>query len=242
MKPECSEFQKKIARYLLEDLAAEDKKSLKEHLAECPQCRSEQESYSRTLQLMKSVDSEPVPRHFFVHAEERKLNPWELFRLMKSHWQAAAVALAGLFLLTSVGWVMSLTRNNIDVAALKKDFLSAAEEKNSQASAIWFQEVQAEIARSSTNLTKQQKAELTAALTRLDSRLTGRMAASEDRVRNDTKTLAVNLYKTIAQDRAQDLRFINLRFDAIETNSAIEARQNNAIFGTLLQATELRLK
>jgi anti-sigma factor RsiW len=242
MKQECSEFQKRIARYLLEDLAAEEKQPLEEHLAECPRCRSEKESYSQTLQLMKSVDSEPVPRHFFVHPEERKLNPWALFRLMKPHWQVAAAALAGLFLLTSAGWVMSLTRNNIDVAALKKDILNAAEEKNNQAKAVWFQEVQAEIARSNTDLTKQQKAEITAAMTRLDSRLTGRMAASENRMRDDTKDFAVSLYRTVAQDRAQDLRFINLRFDAIEANNAIETRRNDAIFGTLLQATELRLK
>jgi hypothetical protein len=242
MKPECSEYQGKIARSLLEDLTSEEKQSLEEHLAECPHCRSEQESYVRTLQIMQTADNEPVPRHFFINSEEQRFSPWELFRLLKPQWQVLAAALAGLFLLVSTGLVLSLTRNNIDVVALKKDILKTAEEKNIQARAALLQEVQAEIGRSRTDLTQQQKVELTAALNRLDSRIAGRMNASENNVRDDMRNVAAGLYRTVAQDRAQDLRFINLRFDSIETNNAIETRQTDAMISTLLQAAELRIK
>jgi hypothetical protein len=242
MKPECSEYQEKIARSLLEDLSAEERRTLDEHLAGCPHCRSEQEGYARTLQAMQSAGNEPVPRHFFIHPEEQRYSPWEIFHFLKLRWQVFAAALAGLVLLVSAGWVMSLTRNNIDVVALKKDLLKAVQEQNNRARAVWLQEVQDEIARSRTDLTQQQKAELTAALNRLDSRWTGHLNAAESRVKNDTRDLATNLYRTVAQDRAQDLRFINLRFDSIETNNVIETRQTDAMIGTLLQAAELRLK
>jgi len=242
MKPECIEYQKLIARSLLEDLSAEEKVSLDKHLAACPQCRSEQESYTRTLYAMSAADDEPVPRHFFINPEERRLGPWELFRLLKPRWRVIAVAFAGLFLLASAGLVMSFNRSKIDIAALKDDILKTAEEKDSQARAALLQEVQAEIVRSQTNLTQQQKVELTAALNRLNAHWTGRMSDAESRMKNDARDIAGNLYRTVAQDRARDLRFINLRFDSIETNNAIETRQTDAMIGTLLQAAELRLK
>ena len=242
MKPECSEYQKNIARALMGDLTAEENQSLEAHLATCPDCRSEQEGYVRTLNLMKSADNEPVPRHFFVHPEERNLNPWTSFRLMKPGWQAMAAALAGLFLLTSIGWAMSLTRSEIDVVALKQDILKVAEKQNQEASAHWIEQVRAEIERSGRRLTQKQQSEVKAALARLDARFTGRLTTAEDRVREDTQKLAAGLYKTVTQQRAQDLRLIGLRFDSVEARNAIETRQTDAILSTLLQATDLRLK
>jgi len=242
MKPECSEYQKNIAQYLLGDLTAEETQSLEDHLATCPHCRAEQASYVQTMQAMKAVDNEPVPHHFFVYPEESNLNPWTLFRLLKPHWQAITAAVAGLFILASIGGIMSFTRSEMDASALKRDILKAAEQKNQEARANWLQEVRAEIARSQTELSQQQKAELTTALTRLDSRLTGRLTATEGRMRDDTKQLAGTLYRTVAQDRARDLSLIDLRFDRIETRNAIATRQTDAILDTLLQATELRLK
>ena len=92
-----------------------------------------------------------------------------------------------------------------------------------------MQEVRAEIARSRTDLTQQQKTELTAALDRVDSRMTGRLKLAEDRVREDAQKMAVDVYRTVSQQRAQDLNLINLRFDGIETSSALETRQTDAI-------------
>jgi hypothetical protein len=241
MRPECSDNQKNIAKSLLGDLKAEEYQALEAHLATCSQCRSEQESFARTLSLLKSVDEEPVPRHFFVHPEEKDLTPWQSFRLMRLRWQAMTAALAGLFLLVSGGWLMSLTRSEIDVAALKRDLLKTVEQKNQEARTLWIEQVRAEIEHSNQNLTQQQKADLRAALARLDSRITGRLSASEGRVREDAQTLAAGLYKTVAQQRAQDLKLINLRFNSIETRNDLETRETDAILGTLLQAAEFRI-
>ena len=242
MKPECSEYQAKIGRFLLGDLTQEEREALEAHLAACPQCRSEQEHYTRTLNLVQSVDNEPAPRHFFIQPEERALNLWELFRMLKPRWQAISVVFAGLFLLAGVGGVRGFTRGSIDVTALKRDCLKAAEEQNRRTQENFLQEVRVEIARSRTDLTQQQKAELTAALDRMDSRITGRLKLAEVRVRDDAQKMVVDVYRTVSQQRAQDLNLINLRFDGIEASSTLETRQNNAILNTLLQVAELKLK
>jgi len=148
MRFECNEQRGKIARSLLGDLTAEEHQSLEKHLATCTDCRLERESYVQTLHLMRSVDDEPVPRHFLVHAEERTSSPWQLLRQMKPRWQAVTAAVAGLFLLigiaaisrlqirsNSAGWTMSFGRGDIDVAALKEDILKTAEERNREARA-----------------------------------------------------------------------------------------------------------
>lgn len=242
MKPECSEYQGKIAKKLLGDLTADERQALEAHLAVCPPCQSEQESYSRTLDLLLSVDNEPVPRHFFVQPQERSLNPWELFRMLKPSWRAVTAAVAGLFLIASVAGVLGFTRRSVDVAELKWEFLKAADEQNRRGAESFLQEVRAEIARSRAELTQQQKTELTAAIDRIDSRMTGRLKLTESRVRDDAQKMAVNVYRAVSQQRAQDLNLINLRFDGIETKNAIENQQTDAILNTILQVSELRLK
>jgi hypothetical protein len=102
--------------------------------------------------------------------------------------------------------------------------------------------VRAEIARSHTDLTQQQKAELTAALDRVDSRMTRRLKLVEGSARDDAQKTAVDVYRIISQQRAQDLNLINLRFDGIEASSTLETRQTDAILNTLLQVAELKLK
>jgi competence protein ComGF len=161
---------------------------------------------------------------------------------MKLHWQAITTSLAGLLLLITGGWVMSLTHKDLDVAALKQDLLKTVEQRNQAARTLWIEQVRAEIERSNQALTQQQKADLKAALVRMDSRIAGRMSAAEDRSRQDAQALASGIYKTVAQQRAQDLKLINLRFSSIETRNAIENRQTDEILGTLLQAAEFRAK
>jgi hypothetical protein len=242
MKPECNDYRKQIAKSILGDLAAEEQRSLDDHLATCAHCRSERESYLRTLDLMKLADERPVPHHFFVQPNERKLNPWELFRLMNPQWQIAIASLAGLFVLVSILWVISFGHNDIDVAALKQEVLKSVEGQNRSDRNEWLQEVRTEIARSRTDLTRQQKVELTAALARLDSRISGRLKTAEADMKDHTQQTAIALYRTVAQQRAQDLNFINLRFDSLQANSAFKEQQTYVILDTLLQVAELRLR
>ena len=102
--------------------------------------------------------------------------------------------------------------------------------------------MQAEITRSHTDLTRQQQAQLEAALARVDSRFAERLTLAEGRMREDTQRLGASLYKTVAQQRVRDLDAINTRLDGIEVNNAIETRQTDAILNTILQVADLKLR
>jgi hypothetical protein len=255
MRSECGKYQKQIPELLLGDLAEEDRHALEEHLAKCPDCRSERESYIRTLDLMRSVDDESVPHHFFIPPQQEISNPWQLFKQMKPIWKAMAAAAAILFLLIGVaavsrmqirsdsdGWAVSFGPSNIDVAALKQDILNTAEERSRQAITSRYQKVRSEMESTFTDLTQKQQNELMAALARVDSRLTGRLDIAEAQMKDDKQNLASEIYRTVAQQRAQDLEVINLRFDSFEANNAIKDRQTNALLGTLVDVAELSLR
>jgi hypothetical protein len=257
MTSECADYQKKIAAFFLGDLTGEEKQVLEQHLAACPRCRSEWEDYERTVQQLASAGEEPVPRHFFVYPEERSYSPWRLFGQMKPGWQTAVASAAVLFVLLGIaavsrlqirsseeGWAISFGRNDLDV--LRKEILTAAltaaEKTNQDSRAAWINEIRNEIASSRSDLTRQQQVELSAALTRMDFRVAGQIKNSEINVKDDTQRVISDLYRFIAQQRAQDLEAINLRLDSTDANNAIKTRQTNEILGTLLQVADLKLR
>lgn len=242
MKPECSEYQTRIARLFMEDLTAEERHELEAHLAACPRCQSEHDDYARTLSLMQSVDNEPVPRHFFIQSEGQRSNPWELFRFLRPGWQVITAVFAGLFLLAGLGGFLGFARSGVDTAQLKKEFLKSAEQQNLRTMESYLREVRSEMNVIQTDLTQRQKAELNAALDRLDARMTGRLKLVEGRVQSEAQQYAVEVYRTVSQQRAQDLSLINFRFDGIEAKNTLETRQTDAILNTLLQVAELKLK
>jgi len=255
MKPECSKYQDNIAKFILGDQTGEERQAFETHLSTCPECRSERESYIRTLQLIRSVSDEPVPRHFFVYPEKPLSNPWLIFRQMKPGWRVSVAAVAGLFLLLGIaaisrlqirsspsGWVLSFGSGAIDTAAFKEEILRSAEERSLAAKAAWIQEMRAEMARARADLVRQQKTEFTDAGARMDSLFTGRLALAEGRMKNDAHQLAGDIYSAVTQQRAQDLAVINIRFDSLEANNDIKERQTDAILDTLVQAAALELR
>jgi hypothetical protein len=255
MKSQCSEYQKQIPKLALGELEATEEAALKEHLETCSQCRSEQESYSQTIRMLQSVEDEPVPRHFFVYEEARKPNPWQLFRQMNLFWRAATGALAGLFLFIGIaaisqmqvkadhnGLAVTFGHKNMDTTALKTEILKIAEERDRAIAQKWIQEIRAEIDRSRTELTHQQKEALTIAFGRLNAELSDRILRETDNVRIDTGALISDVYKTIAQQRARDLALINTHFENTKELGAIKERQTNEILDTLLQVAEMKLR
>ena len=113
MKSECSEHQKKIAALLLGDLTAEEKQTLEAHLATCSHCRSEQDSYVRTIQQMALTGDEDIPHHFFIYPEKRSDNPWQLFLGMRRPWQAAVACVMALILLLGIAAILEIPSSTI---------------------------------------------------------------------------------------------------------------------------------
>ncbi len=255
MKSECSKHQKKIAAFFLGDLTKDERQELEAHFATCSPCRSERDSYVRAIHKLTSAGEEDIPHHFFVYPEEAVSSPWQLFLGLRRRWQALAAGVFVLMLALSIaavsrlqirsdsqGWSISFGRSDFDAAAFKQDILTAAEKRNQESGIALIREMRSEIERSQTNLTQQQQVQLMATLARLDSRITGRIATSEGRVKDDTQKLVSDLYGVIAQQRTQDLEAIKLRFDSTDVNNAIKARQTNEILGTLLQVADLKLR
>lgn len=255
MRSECDKFRKNIPGSLLGDLAEEELRALETHVAGCSDCRSERESYIQTLDLMQSVDDEPVPHHFFIHPQQDIRNPWQLFSQMKPVWKASVAAAAILFLLVGIaaisrlqirsdsnGWAVSFNSSIIDVAALKEDILKTAEETNRQVTAVQTQRVRVELESLFADLNEHQQKKFMAALAQLDSRFTGRLDTTEAGMKEETQKLVSEIYQTVTQQRAQDLEVINLRFDSFEINNAIKDRQTNAVLDTLVQVAELSLR
>jgi len=255
MTLECGEYQKLIPGFLLGGLTAEQESALEQHLGSCARCRSEQDRYAQTLRMLESADDEAVPRHFFVYAEGEMSNPGHLFRRMAPLWQAVTGAVAAVLFLTSVaailqlqvrsdriGWAIGFGGSGAGAASFKEDLLNAAEKRNRDANLAWGREVEAEMERSRAKLAQQQRAELAAALARLDSRLTNRMTQTAGYLRTDTQKLVVDVCQKLAQQRAQDLGLINARFESANENDTLKARQTEAILDTLLQVAEMKLR
>ena len=168
---------------------------------------------------------------------------------MRPGWQAAAAGAAALMLLLGIaaisrlqirsdagGWAISFGRSDFDVTALKQDILADVEKRNQESRTSWIQEVRSEIARAHNDLSQQQQSMLAAALARMDTRVTGRIANSEAHVRDDTQKLVSNLYDGVALANLDDMdniiNFLNrynagpespniiLRFDEMEKGFA----------------------
>jgi hypothetical protein len=254
VKSECNEYRGKIAAFFLGDLPEEEKHALEMHLAACVHCRSEQDRYARAMQQLSFLNEEDVPRHFFIHPEERSPNPWQLFLRMQRRWQVAVACAAASILLLGIGaisrlqmqsnssgWAISFGRNNMEASALKKEILDIAERKNREARMEWMQTVRSEMARSQADRLQQVQYQLTVALEHRDARIASVMAGSKEQIHKDTHELVLALYQIIEQQHQQDLKSINLRFDNTDANNALKVQQTNAILDTLLQTAEMQL-
>ena len=247
MTPECKEQQEKIARSLIGDLTKEERRSLEDHLSTCAICRSEKESYAGTLDLLQSLQDEPVPRHFFIHAEEPESNPWRLYRRMKPRWQWITAAAAVLFLLVGMaavsrfqfridaggGWTVDFG-NDARVAALEEEISKLSNERNRYATTAQLLETRSGFESILADMSRQQQLLLTA-LELQDSKQTGQLLSAEARWRKDTGELLTALYQNVSGFRAQDLENIGSRFNSLEMTQAAQARQTDAILTALVQ-------
>ena len=255
MKSECNEYQKKIAALFLGDLTKEETEALEAHIAVCPHCCAERESYDRTFQQLSFIGEEEVPHHFFLHGKERLSNPWQLFGQMQWQWRAVVAAMAGFLLLLGIaaishlqirsnadGWAVSFGRNDMDASALKKDILEAVERRSQEARVAWIEQVRNESLRAQADNARRQQLQLSTALARMDSKLSERILRSEGQARAETQATVAGLYRIMAEQRVRDLEAVNLRFESIDAHNAIEAQQTNEILSTLLQVADLKFQ
>ena len=254
----CSEYQQVLQRSLVDDLTAQEQLELNQHLAGCASCQAEHDRYAHTLRQLQSYGEEPLPRHFFVYPDEVETKPWQLFRRLTPLWQTATASLAALLLMAGVAaafhaqirsdhgaWTLSFGRATTgisDPASLKADILKTVEQKNQEAAIAWIQGLRDELARSHADVTQEQKTQLVAALTTLETRLDTRISQSADDTRTATQKSLVDLYQMLSQQREHDLNAIDSRFTLDADNHAAKARETDAILNTLIQVANINLK
>lgn len=258
MSAGCSQHQQYIQRSLVDDLTPKEQLALNQHLAGCPSCRAEHDRYADTLRQLQSYGEEPLPRHFFVYPEEVETKPWQLFRRLTPLWQTATASLAALLLMVGAAaafhvqfrsdhgaWTLSIGRASAglsDPVSFKADILKTVEQKNQEAAVAWIQGLRDELARTHADVTQEQKTELVAALSSLETRLDSRIALTADETRTATQKSLVDLYQMLSQQREHDLNVIDSRFSLDADSREVRTRQTDVILDTLLQVANLNLK
>ncbi|HYK91076.1 MAG TPA: hypothetical protein VE398_20050 [Acidobacteriota bacterium] len=266
MTAECSKYRSLIPRAAMGDLATEDQQSLGVHLAECGPCGEEHAQYLETLRQMRAVNDVPVPKHFFVYAKEWKENPWVMFRRMSPAWQGAVAAAVVLFVVLAASaaarmnirtdngsWIISfgpapppqpvpLPVPVIDTAAIEARVLNALEEKTRNEKLEWVRTLRAEVDKSNRSITERQRRVLQTALTDLEARFGGQLAATARTVEDRSDRSLSNLYQAISTERERDLAYINIRLNRFVAHDEVRSNQTDAILETLLQVAELKTK
>lgn len=259
MSEGCSEYQKVLQQSLVNDLTAQEQLALNQHLAGCASCRAEHDRYTHTLRQLQSYGEEPLPRHFFVYPEEIETKPWQLFRRLTPFWQTAAASFAAILLMVGVAiafhvqfrsdhgaWTLSCGRAAAqgipDPASFKADILKTMEQRNQEAALTWIDGLRDEIARTHADVTQEQKTQLVAALSNLETRLDDRISLTADDTRTANQKSLAELYQMLSQQREHDLNAIDSRFRLDADSSEVKARETDLILDTLIQVANLNLK
>ncbi len=266
MTAECSMYRSLIPRAAMGDLGAEEQHALNLHLAECAPCGNEHSQYAETLRQMRSAGDVPVPKHFFVYAQEAPAKPWLAFRQLSPVWQGAiglVILLFGVFIAAAISHLNIRVGNGvlavnfgapapvqqtqtpvpvIDTAAMEARILKAVEEKNRRDKLEWIQMVRADIEKSNRSLTDRQRKILQAALSELETRLGSQMGTAVTALEVRSDRALANLYRVVSSERERDLTYVNNRFSRLVTNNEVRSNQTDAILETLLQVADLKLK
>ncbi len=263
MTADCSMYRNLIPRALAGDLSASEQESLDRHLVECEPCNREQTLYAQTLRLMRSAGDVPTPRHFFVYGEQSE-NPWQIFRRLSRAWQfatAAAVILVGALAVLAAARVHVRTQGDtlvmsfgepaparlspspsVDAAAIEARILKDMEANNRREKLELIGTLRAEIEKSSRSLTDRQRRTMQAALSEVEKRLTGRVAAAESVLEARSDKSIADLYQVVSAERATDLSAIDSRINRLALRGEVRGSQTDAILETLLQVADLNMK
>ena len=261
----CDHFRLQLAKALLDDLVAEERQALQDHLAECPACSLDQELYATTVRQLRSTADVPVPRHFFVYPETSQLTPWRLFQQLSFAWRAMVVAVT-LWLAVAAGILVSNTHfksengsyslsfgepllprpartiTEKDTEVLKHELLAAMEEKLHCERREFTRLVQTELKQSTTLISRQQRELLRVALESMETRFNSQLttAGKTLEARNDQALLS--LIGAWQAQREHDLARINVSFEHIQAQGQLKERQTDNILNTLIQVAQLKLQ
>ena len=264
MSTGCDQFRNQIPRAMLADLSAGEQQSLDRHLAECVPCSQEKELYLRTFGRLRSLEDDPVPRHFLVYPEERKATPWQIFREMSPLWQGSVVAAAlALFFLSILvvsrvqvrveEGALTLTLGRpapsrvppapaLDTAALEAKILRIVGDKSRQDGLEWVRTLRAEFAQAQRGMSRTQRGLIETAIVNVEKRMSDRLNESARELDERRAQSVSSLYQAIKLQRDSDLALVDARLNRLAINGERKSSETDAILETLLQVAELKTK
>jgi hypothetical protein len=260
MKLTCDEARNWVPRALLGDLEPAEKQDFDGHLAECTACAEEQKVYADTLAQVQSVVEVPVPRHFFVYPKEGGSSVVNLLRALAPSWKlAAGFATLAVAVFVALGAARLQFRAEAGVYSFSFGRLLSAPGSASnpvtQIDAIraevreletrfraerveWMQLLRREIAESHRH-DRQRQQQWDAALSRLESRLNGRIETSAGIVTTGMQEAVGGALQTMQRQRRQDLELTRASLEQLATRGDLRERETEAILSVLLQAASL---
>ena len=253
MSSKCDSYREKIAAWALDDLPDADRRELEAHLDGCKQCRLEKESFEQTVKMLALAEDEPAPRHFFIAPDTHPVSPWRFFLQTPFPLRAAFAGMIVLAILLSGaalsqfhvrvdphGWSMGFGRGDIDTKALREEFLQAAAEDSQKNQRQFMEVILNEVAHLYADEDRRVR-ELEGILSRLDSRIDGRVERSEEQTRSDMQIMVAVMYQELTRQWALDVEVINLRLELAELRDFLKARDTEDILGTLLQIANMNM-
>jgi len=268
MKSDCSQYRGQIPDLLLGELPDQARKALEQHLGECRPCAEERELFAAAIGELRTLGDVPVPRHFFVTAEEPRRSPWSLYLQLSTAWRVSLAGAAAVLCLVAVlasarfqvraedgmlvlGFgrlpalaqsVVAVPAPPVDTAALQAEIVRVLEEKNRRENLEWVRTLRAEIGRSNRTLTEQQKTVLQSALAGLENRMDDRLAATARALEEGTKQSLDSLYQAVSLDREKDYASTRALINRVALNTEAKSSQTDVILDTLLQVADLRTR
>lgn len=264
MSDKCRYYKDLIPRALLGDLEGGDSAELEEHLAGCAQCRREQEEYQDAVEQLGRVEDEPVPGHFFVPADAPSASWRELLATVGWPWRVAtAGGVLALLLLAALGiarlqfraengvYAFSFGRplpefdngakTEAAIQALRVEMRGFVDETIQSERRLYLAALRSELARSSRDLSPEQKRFLQVALDDVEKRLDERVVNTGASIASKTAGSLDTLYATIQAQRTQDLALIRKSItDTARVNEAKE-RETQEVLNTLLEVADLQI-
>jgi hypothetical protein len=245
----------------MSDLAPQEEQALNAHLAECPACASEERLYLDTLGQVRAVSDSPVPRHFFVYPDERSSSVMEFLRGLAPGWKVAAsvavltmAVFAGLmaarlqFRAEQGVYTFSFghplpsavpVRNSaVGIQALRAELTGLLAARSNTERAEWMNALRQQIKESNRYGARQQQ-QWNAALASLEARLNDRIEDSAVMLTAGMEKSASNVFRTLQQQRQQDLALTRTRLEHLATRGELKEQETDEILSTLLQVARL---
>ena len=234
-------------------------RELDDHLKECAECRHEQRSYTETLEVLGELTSVEPSRHFFVYEEPSRDLRWSnWWRPLLSPGALAAAAcllmlialgaIASNLQLRSDGTSLTIGLGSLPVLAqprverdpelLRADFRRLLTEELSSRERQVVNLVRAEIAALGKQIEQAQGDRFDRVLASFNDQLGQQFEERDEILSDNLQSAAVDIYQTLSAHQQQDLRNLNIRLGALETNGQIQGTQTEVLMATVMQLAQ----